>query len=255
MKALSPCLWQHVPLNLTLLPGMVHVFCATLDLSDELVHQLAQTLATDEQNRGNRFYFERDRKHFIACRGILRWLLSRYLEIEPNQVQFNYGRYGKPELAHTAGGQRLCFNLSHSHGLALYAIASQRSVGIDLEYIRPLRDAEQLAKRFFSPREFEAIASLPQEHKQARFFDIWTFKEAYLKATGEGLAGLGTVEVRLNSQTSETLLSINNDPQASERWTCTKLLPAPGYVGALVVEGDGWNQQCFRLDLDILPPG
>jgi 4'-phosphopantetheinyl transferase len=236
----------------TLEMEQVHVFCAYLNISVEQENYLLQLISKDEKIRANKYYFDRDRKHFIACRGLLRLMISRYLQIEPTQVQFSYGRYGKPELAKEVSERSLRFNLSHSHGLAIYAIAQERSVGIDLEYLRPMPDAEKLANRFFCTGEFEAIASLPQERKKDAFFHIWTFKEAYLKANGEGLIGLESVEVSLNYQHSNALLNIKNNSQISAGWSCIKLLPALGYVGALVVEGHGWDLQCFALDLDIL---
>jgi 4'-phosphopantetheinyl transferase len=246
MTALE-CWWHPPPTDLTLSSDEVHVWRADLDLPAWQIERLAQTLSEDEQHRANRFYFERDKTHFIAGRANLRTILSRYLDLEPAQLQFSYGSRGKPSLDSTSTSRALCFNLSHSNGLALYAVTSDRSIGIDLEYIRPLPNALELAKRFFSPREYGVMSSLPPDQLQEAFFNGWTRKEAYLKATGLGLAGLEQVEVSLISSEPVALLSIQGDPKAAECWSMHQLKLAPGFVAALAVEGHGWHLDCLAV--------
>lgn len=225
----------------------VHVWCASLEQSDVQVHKLAQTLSEDEQARANRFYFERDRKHFTVGRGLLRTILSHYTGIVPNQLQFCYGSRGKPALVPQESDTTIQFNVSHSQGLALYAIASDRQIGIDLEQIRPTSDIEQLAKRFFSPGESAVICSLPPAQKQQAFFRGWTCKEAYLKAIGEGLALLQQVEVSLVLEEPPRLLSIDHqDTEATARWCLQMLTPASGYMAAIAVEGHDWHLSCWQ---------
>jgi 4'-phosphopantetheinyl transferase len=270
--ALKP-LWHSPPTKLVLLQDVVHVWRADLNLPESRIQQLAQTLAPDEQHRAFRFYFERDRKHFIAGRGILRTILGCYLNLEPAQLQFSYSSRGKPELANTSTEGTISFNLSHSNGLALYAmvananaplpltrspkefskstaegIARAPHVGIDLEYMRPMPEAEQLAKRFFSPREHAVISSLPVEQKQQAFFHAWTCKEAYLKAIGEGLPGLDKVEVSLVPGEPAALLSIQGDQQAASHWFLHQLIPAPDYMATLAVEEQGWNIEYLNFE-------
>jgi 4'-phosphopantetheinyl transferase len=237
--------WVGAPADLRLLSNDVHVWRASLEQPAQQVQQLAQTLSDDERIRAERFYFERDRKRFIVGRGLLRIILAQYLAIEPHQLQFSYGKRGKPALATTGVYSNLQFNLSHSEELALYAIALERQVGIDLEYIRPTSDVEQLSKRFFCPREYEVIRSLPPKQKQTAFFHGWTCKEAYLKATGEGLTELQQVEVSLAIGEPAKLLRIAEDSQAAANWSLLKLFPAPGYMGALAVEGHDWRLSCW----------
>lgn len=239
--------WSLAPAELVLSSPDVHVWCASLEQSDVQVQQLAQTLSEDEQARANRFYFERDRKHFTVGRGLLRTILSRYTGIAPNQLQFCYGSRGKPALASQESDNTIQFNVSHSQGLALYAVTRDRQIGIDLEQIRPTSDIEQLAKRFFSPREYAVILSLPPTQKQEAFFRGWTCKEAYLKAIGEGLALLQQVEVSLVLEESAKLLSIDDqDTKAAARWSLQMLAPAPGYMGAIAVEGHDWHLSCWQ---------
>jgi 4'-phosphopantetheinyl transferase len=237
--------WNLPSADLNLSSNAVHVWRASLEQPALPIQQLAQTLSEDEQLRAKRFYFERDRKHFIVGRGMLRTILGHYANTEPNQLQFSYGSRGKPALVSTDTDSMLQFNLSHSNGLALYAVTRDRQIGIDLEYIRPISDIEQLSKRFFSPREYSVICSLPKSEQQVTFFKIWTCKEAYLKATGEGLAQLQQVEVSLTD--GETCqLNIHRDSQGATYWSLQMLAPATDYVAALAVEGHDWDLSCWQ---------
>ncbi|MBW4575008.1 MAG: 4'-phosphopantetheinyl transferase superfamily protein [Aphanothece sp. CMT-3BRIN-NPC111] len=239
--------WGIPPTELGLLRDEVHVWRAALDLGAAQVQRLAETLSVDEKERAERFHFEQHRQRFIVGRGVLRTILGRYLDIEPSQLQFCYGHRGKPTLAEAFGGGRLRFNLSHSQGLALYAIALDREIGIDLEHIRPMADAEQIAKRFFSPREHATILALPENEKQQAFFNCWTRKEAYLKAIAEGLAhSLDQVEVTLAPGEPAQLLNITRSPDSTKIWSIKELTPASGYVAAIVVEGDNWCLRCWQ---------
>jgi 4'-phosphopantetheinyl transferase len=222
----------------------VHVWRASLEQPVAQIQKLAQTLSEDERVRAERFYLERDRKHFTVGRGLLRTILSHYLKIEPDQLRFCYGPRGKPALV-PSNHSTLQFNLSHSQGIAVYAITRDRQIGIDLEYMRPTSDIEQLAKRFFSPREYTAIRSLSPNQKPEAFFNAWTRKEAYLKATGEGLAHLETIEVSLLPGEPARLLNVG-DSQASVAWSLQALTPATNYVAALAVEGHDWHLTCWQ---------
>src|SRR4051812_19296975 len=131
------CLWCLPPVDLPLLREEIHVWRAALDLPTARVQSLQQTLSTDELGRAERFYFKKDRQHFIVARGLLRIILSRYLSIEPSQLHFCYSNYGKPALTNGFYHKnKLEFNLSHADGLVLYAVTYGRKVGVDLERIR-----------------------------------------------------------------------------------------------------------------------
>ncbi len=246
-------LWELPPTHWELSSNAVHVWCASLEQDATRIQQLARTLSEDELTRAKRFYFERDRNHFIVGRGLLRTILREYTGIEPNQIEFTYGTRGKPALKHPANHNRLQFNVSHSQGLILYAITCDRAIGIDLECIRPTSDVESLAKRFFSAREYAAISNLPPQQKQEAFFNAWTRKEAYLKATGEGLAQLEQVEVSLIPGEPPQLLSIQQDVQAAKQWSLQALTPATGYIAAVAVEGHDWCLNCWQWPESGIP--
>jgi 4'-phosphopantetheinyl transferase len=197
--------------------------------------------------RARRFVFEQHRHHFIAGRGLLRLILGRYLEIEPDRLQFEYGPQGKPELTGAAASSRLTFNLSHSGGLALYAVTYSRQIGVDVEAVRQLEDMEMMAYRFFSATEHTALMTLPPEERPVGFFNCWTRKEAYIKAVGDGLMyPLHKFDVSLQPGRPAELLRVQNDPAAVSRWSLQHLEPAPGYVGALAVAGKTWQLACWQ---------
>jgi 4'-phosphopantetheinyl transferase len=241
------CLWEPPPANANLLQNDVHVWCAWLDQSIPSLEWLTQTLSMDERMRAERFQFKQDRQRFIIGRGLLRTILGYYLGIEPGRLHFCYGIYGKPALAEMPGTSTLRFSVAHAHGLALYAVTRDRELGVDLEYIRHIAETEQIVDRYFSDREKAVFRTLTADKKQEAFFTCWTCKEAYLKATGEGLTRpLKQIDVSLVPAEAARLLSVDADVAEASRWTLQELRPAPGFVAALVVEGQGWRLFCWH---------
>ncbi len=213
----------------------IHVWRAELDAPAAAHDRLKRHLSPDELARASRFVFEEHRRRFVAARGILRDVLARYLGCTPAALQFRYGRRGKPEV--DSGGLDLRFNLSHSGGVAVVAVARGREVGIDVERIRPEAATDAIARRFFSPREVEALAALPPKERLEAFFRCWTRKEAYIKARGEGLRiPLSSFDVSVGREAA--LLAVRGAPEESSRWTLAELQPGPSYAGALAYEGD-----------------
>ncbi len=223
--------WQLPPKQLSISRSEVHIWRSTLDRPLEQVERLAQTLSADERRRAERFYFEQDGQRFIVARGLLRTILSNYLGIPAACLQFDYGHRGKPAIAET----QLRFNLSHSHSLALYAITIDRNLGVDLEFIRPITEAGQIAKRYFSRRENDIFQALTPDQKPAGFFYHWTRKEAYLKAVGDGLA-VNNDDFDATVATEELIES-----NRAIRWFLRSFAPAPNYQATVAVEGNGWD--------------
>jgi 4'-phosphopantetheinyl transferase len=225
-------------------PDEVHSWCASLDVSPETSARLYATLTPDERQRSARFQIGRDRQRFIVARGVLRDLLGRYLEIDPGQVRFVYNAFGKPDLS-SEFGSRLAFNLAHSAGLALIAIAAAPSVGVDVEYIRAESDYADIARHFFSTAENTDLMAVPSDRYAETFFSCWTKKEAYLKACGKGLTlPLNSFSVPLTADSVNTCVNLYaaaDDIAPSKRWSLYTLRPAPGYAGALAIEGSGWR--------------
>ncbi|MFO7029066.1 4-phosphopantetheinyl transferase [Limnospira fusiformis CCALA 023] len=176
----------------------VEVWQADLDLHLSQIAGLERLLSAEERQRAAAFRRESDRLHFTAARGILRQILASYVGVAPPGLEFAYSQRGKPGLITGNSQGEIQFNLSHSHGKALYAIAFNRRVGIDLEKIRSL-DGLTLAKRFFCEGEYSQLSNHPKAAQNRAFFQLWTAKEALLKATGTGLIGLKDVEILPNN--------------------------------------------------------
>lgn len=244
-QGLVPLLaWPDPPETLTLEPDWVHVFCFRLELSGERQEALRALLSPDEQARAARYCREADRCHFIAARGQLREILSAYTGTPAAGLRFAYSPQGKPALAEDpfslVGGLR--FNLSHSAGLGLLAVAAGCAVGVDLEWSGRTVDTAAIAARFFAPGEIAALNHLPEAERRQGFFNGWTRKEAYLKATGLGLAlPLDSFSVSLAPGDPPRL-----DTPRQGDWSLYALDPAPGYTAALVVAGRAAGLRCWR---------
>jgi 4'-phosphopantetheinyl transferase len=245
--------WAHPPDVLSLPRDHVDLWKAGLNPPEVSLRLLEQTLASDERTRAERFRFDRDRRRFIAARGQLRMILSRYVEVDPQALVFSYGLHEKPFLA-LPFRTGLKFNLSHSGELALVAVTLNREIGIDLEEIRHFDIAERLAERFFSRRENAALRALPEAERLAAFYCCWTLKEAYLKATGNGLArATDSFDVVFDRAEPARLLSVEGKSEEASFWSLLRLAPAPGYAGAVAVEGSGWTiaRWEIRPDKDV----
>lgn len=242
-------IWQN-PINLPeLAVNRVHIWRASLDLPGEEIEKLISLLSEDELTRANKFRFLEHKNSFIAARGILRLLLGHYLTIEPQDLKFDYGDRGKPRLRETKSPKSLQFNISHSQKYALFGFVCDRSIGVDLEYLREMKDAVKIARRFFSDREFELISSLDVSQQSRIFFQLWTAKEAYLKAIGVGLAGsLANIEINLDRVGNAQILAIDDDDLQAKDWLMYSCVPQKDYTAAIAIHTplaesqiDFWN--------------
>ena len=237
--SLSPSL----PTSFQLDSDEVHIWRASLDLPREASTRLYATLTPDERDRSARFQLERDRHRFIVAHGMLRDLLGRYLEIQPGQIRFVHNAFGKPDLR-PGFDKRVTFNLSHSAGLALVAITSAASVGVDVEYIRWHSDYADIARHFFSTAEIEQLMAVPSQLYCEAFFSCWTKKEAYVKACGDGLAiplNAFSVPLIIDPAHAPVDLRVCSNGIPARPWSLYTVRAAPGYAGALAIEGSGWR--------------
>lgn len=237
MKSLEETIvWSAAPEPLNLGRNEVHLWTVPLHIAPAKLEQLALVLSADEQERARKFRFDRHRHRFIAGRAALRTILSRYLESNPAAIQFTYAAQGKPALTSTGQEANLHFNLGHSEDLALLGITRIGNIGVDIERIRVVKDADDLVARFFSQREREQFQKLSADEKPGAFFNLWTRKEAMLKATGEGITrSLHLIEVSFGSDEPAQVLAINGDKDEAAAWTLRNLTPAPGFVGAMAI--------------------
>lgn len=219
-----------------LLSGEVHVWQGALDVNSASLERLAATLSASEHDRANRFREAEHRRRFVAGRGMQRDVLARYAGVAPERLTFATGPAGKPSLEPNPGDVR--FNASNAGGLAVIAVTAGLDVGIDIEPLRPIPHAMDLARRFFSPAEIEALTAMPTQEHEAAFLAAWTRKEAYIKALGGGLGvGLDSFTVSIGTGEPARLLDNGLGSEKADTWSLMTLTCAVGWTGALVVEG------------------
>jgi 4'-phosphopantetheinyl transferase len=235
-----------------LYPDQVHVWRAVPALTPTQYQEHWQVLAPDERERAQRFCFAHDREAFVMARGVLRILLGRYLAVAPQELAFCYGPQGKPALMPSTHSLDLRFNISHTQGLILYAVAIARDVGIDIERVRSQLKVEALARRCFSPAENRWLQTLAGEERLQAFFQGWACKEALIKARGGSI-----FQDQEPPQPAEQGLGASLLPQSycqcsrefkgvSGGWFCYSLAPGPGYAAALAVAGCPLEVQCWQ---------
>jgi 4'-phosphopantetheinyl transferase len=223
----------------------LHVWRASLDVPPMLIRRLESTLNADEKERAERFLVPQARERFVTARGILRELVATYLEIEPEKVEFMYGPQGKPSLS-PVHNSKVCFSVSHSREMGLFAFASHCEVGVDIEQVKPDFKGMEIAAHFFSSEEIAALAKLPPELAVEAFWGCWTRKEAYVKARGQGLS------IPLRSFTvsfADSKQSLQDETGAA--WSCCALEPAPGFAGAVVAAGEDCSLRCWEWSAGV----
>ena len=219
-------------------PDEVHVWHVDLLPLADSAPQLRALLAPAELAAADRLRFERDRLRFVARRAMLRTILARYLGLAPGLLRFRANERHKPELDGAAARSGIRFNASHSGDLAVYAIAVREHIGVDVEAVRPIFDAQHIAQRFFSPLEREVLSAIPAARRSLAFLHCWTRKEAFVKALGEGLHyPLHNFDVSLAPGEPAALLRVGRDLDAGRRWAMDSFYPCSGHVAALVVAG------------------
>jgi len=210
----------------------VHVQCVELTATRETIERVLSILSSAERERASRFYFQHISDRFILARAALRALLGRYLSVSPEHLEFEYGPQGKPLVTLPKTG--LEFNLSHSGAFAAYAFTMAREVGIDIEQIRPMRDCEAIARRFFGESECADLFSLPEPERTAAFYRCWVRKEAYIKALGGGLSiPLDSFRVSLKPGERPALLEVRGAAPEAQHWAMHEFYVAPNLDGAI----------------------
>lgn len=238
--------WGLPPANPTLSPAEVHVWRVSLNPAPPRLERLATILGDDERLRADRFRFAPDRARFTAAHGLLRTVLGRYLGIDAHRLRFTYSPNGKPRLKWPANGGRLSFSLSHSGEIGLFAITSNRHVGVDVEFTGRAGKVVDIAGALLTEREHTQLLACPVNLREVMLLRYWTCKEAYLKATGEGLSRrLTQVEISLTGREPPRLIRIAGDPTSATTWSLRDLLPASDYIGAVAVEGTDWRLMCW----------
>lgn len=225
----------------------VHVWLLSCNQPPSAFQVLASTLDDSERARAGRYHFERDRRRFVAARGMLRRLLSAYTNRPASALRFTYGSAGKPELEQPGvGAPRVTFNLAHSGDWALVGVTAGAPIGVDIEVVRKVPEHEDILRRHFGAAEVQSLLRLHSASQAERFLVGWTLKEAYVKAVGDGLS---SQLPRFDVLTDPGFVRIERQPAAWERapgWQLLRLSPQAGTVAALAVQMTQPELSCFR---------
>jgi 4'-phosphopantetheinyl transferase len=216
------------------LDGEVHVWWASLELTDSEIEALGRVLSPEEQRRAERFRIAAAARRFIGARAALRSVLGRTTGVDPADVTFAFGEHGKPRLSD--GGP--CFNASDTGDFVVIAVTTAE-IGIDVELVRPLRRRDRLARRICTNRELESLARFPEEQRDSQLLRLWTCKEAALKAIGTGLpGGARNVEIELPTSGPPKLVRLLDDPDG---WSLLFPDLLPNLLCSAVVRGGNWR--------------
>jgi 4'-phosphopantetheinyl transferase len=211
-------------------PGSVHVWTIDLNANAAVVSSLLASLSGAERVRAARLRTSELRVRFIVAHGALRTILAHYTRQAAAAIAFETTEAGKPYLP----GHQVSFNLSHSDGLAVCAIAPDGRVGVDVERIRGVPDADAIVKRYFASGEARAYATLESGDRTTAFFSTWTRKEAFVKAIGDGLqCPLDSFEVDITASAPLPRIATNGH---RGDWYLRSFEPAPGYIGAVALD-------------------
>ena len=231
--------------------GTLDVWAFRLDAVRATSAELSATLSAAERQRAEQFRLDEPRQRFVITRAALRRLLGRYLGTPASRIALENDRHGKPRLAH--GANDVHFNVAHSGSLALVAVTAGCEVGVDVERVRAVNHAEQIARRFFHPTETHAILSADSATRDAKFMRCWTGKEAVLKAIGSGVTG-ALASFRVPTDEFQAAWIELPPPLSGNRARCWLhgLTPSNGYVGAVACLGEERVVRPFAFDVEDL---
>jgi 4'-phosphopantetheinyl transferase len=238
--------WSHFTPNRSPEKGDVHVWLADLEDPGVDLECYTECLSLAERARAAQFKFALHRQRYLIAHGALRSILGMYLGVDAAAIDFESGAAGKPKLARHLSRGAFEFNLSHSGGVALIAVARGTEVGIDVERIQEDFPFLSVAQRFFSHDEVAVLKNLPTGLQRETFYKCWTSKEALLKAKGTGLSGpLDEVEIVL------TATGVRITP-LTQSWALTEVSSIRGYAAALALEMPQYSLECYRWAVSML---
>jgi 4'-phosphopantetheinyl transferase len=239
--------WQTAASTPRLAAGEVHIWQVRLDIADGRWQPLMALLADDERAKAESFHFARHRRRHAVSRAALRTLLGQYLDRPPRKIEITYNAYGKPRLADDS--HRIKFNLSHTQEIMLAAFVLDSEVGIDIEFVTRNVDGMAIGQRWFSAREYHMLQAIPEHERIDAFFRVWSRKEAYIKARGEGISHpLHRFSVAMDKH-APRLIEHQDDARETSRWRFIDIDVAEGYRAAVAVETVPRQVHLYRLDL------
>lgn len=212
--------------------GQVHIYYTRADrISDPgLLKEYRGCLCAAETQKADRYMKQSDRHLSLVSKALVRYLIGEVTQQDPKSVRFSTNEYGKPFLV---GLPDLHFNLSHSHGVAVCALCRGAAVGVDVEDVGRQTNLS-IAGRFFSPAEAELVSKAPEAEKRALFFNIWTLKEAYIKAVGKGLS-IPLDSFSFNADEPEVHIRFSDTGRIDPAWQFSRWRPEPGKIVSTAV--------------------
>lgn len=234
-------------INSLLPPNTLHLYYGLT--TDFNLDELLPILSEDELQRVEKIKKEEDKQLYISCRAFLRKILARYLEMKPQDIEFEYGKHGKPSLKGIADIQ---FSLSHTRELFLLGFARESAVGVDVEYMEREIDIEKLSSYVFSNKELDKFIIADKKLQQELFMNAWTRKEAILKAKGSGLTfPMKEVEVSFLKEEKTQVLSTPWGKNEEKEWFLDSFDLPGGYRAAVAVNGQVNKMELFNINLHL----
>jgi 4'-phosphopantetheinyl transferase len=233
---------SELPPDYALAPGDVHVWVTHINRPPNDIHRANAYLSSEERDKAQRFHFSADAERHIIGRALARRLVGHLLEVQPTALHFREDTFGKPQIVDAQNSRGLRFNISHSGDLVLVALTLGREVGVDVEQIDPTVELEEIAAHMFCPGERDDLMSLPPDQKLRGFFRCWCRKEAFIKASGKGLAmPLDQFDVALRRAEPVVVAAPRADATEQKQWTVRDLDVGPSHAAAVAAEGLDWR--------------
>ncbi len=227
--------WEPAPQGYELPFPEVHLFKVKLEAAPDFLESQKKILSEEENRRMERFHFEKDRRRFALSRIHLRTLLGKYLHHNPQDILFTNNEQGKPSLLSPAPS--IYFNLSHSHEWCLMAFTRTAELGVDLEYEKKNPKGLDVASKYFSEKESALLRSAPEEKQGEYFLTLWTLKEAFIKAKGQGLKiPLDSFEIVWQATHPRPILRLFQNPSEAATWGLFSFIPETGYRAAVAIQ-------------------
>ena len=207
-------------------------------------------LNKEELQRAERFKFVKDKNCFVVSRAVLRIVLSKYLHCEPQEIDFKANNYGKPAIDFAESGSScdLRFNLSHSEFRAVIVVNVSQDIGVDLEYIQEKKEKGEIVKRFFTEAEYKEYLSLDDDEQLLGFYNLWTRKEAFVKALGEGMFhSLKGFTVNASPGKDAQIIAFTDNADEVGNWQLHSFKPEESYCAAISWRGPKKKIRFFRF--------
>ncbi len=224
--------WQAMPSIQQVNNRQCHLYRLRIQEGDSRVAECLQVLDPQEKARADRASNQVERLRLILARGMLRQLLAKYLNQTAKSIRFFYNYKGKPQVS-----APIMFNLSHAHDTILFAFAEEGAlVGVDVEYAHRSHNLLRIANRYFSEEEYSYLVHLPPGEIETCFYHIWTQKEAFVKAHGQGLSyGLPSFTVNSNPEDGAGLVCVDEHVKEADEWSLKSFTPFDGMAAAVAI--------------------